>query len=186
VQRHVNPPKRHYLRGSFQNAGSRTTVALLLEQKQKLEIGERIKWLRDNSAEKSRTIARYCDVSDEAVRNWIAGKGIMWENAEKVAAMFGLDVDWVWRGEGKPPEGYPQEEKPPAPDLMTTLSAADSERIERIEEKLDELLRRTSPPPAEPDTGPPDEGPPGSHPPDEPIPPKRPPDEADTGEAETG
>lgn len=138
MQRHVKTPNQHYLRGSFQNAGRQTTVALLLEQKQKLEIGERIKWLRDNSAERSRTIARYADVSDEAVRNWIAGKGIAWENAEKVAALFKIDIDWLWRGTGKAPEGYPQPEKGETPDPFAKNNYG--ERLDNIEKLLGAIV----------------------------------------------
>jgi transcriptional regulator with XRE-family HTH domain len=114
-----------------------------LEQQQKIEIGQRVKWLRDNSAETSRSIARYVDVSVEAVRNWIAGKGISWESAEKVAQLYEIDVDWVWRGQGKSPQGYPVPEKGPTPDPFPADPYA--ERLDEIDRKLDEILKRLAP-----------------------------------------
>lgn len=168
MRQHVKTPKRHYLRDSFPNSGSSNTLALLLERQQKIEIGQRIKWLRDNSAETSRTIARHVDVSDEAVRNWIAGKGISVENSEKVAEMFDLDWNWLWRGEGTAPEGYPQEQRKPTPN---PLRGPYAEQLDRIEEKLDEILERLTTP--DKDEG---DGPLPKTPPTPPTPPPKPQD----------
>lgn len=136
--RYCSLPKMNYQTTSLRPRGSASTVALrvLMEQAQKIEIGQRIRGLREDSAETNRSIADYCDVSVEAVRNWIAGKGIAYDNGEKVAEMFGVNFNWLWRGKG-PPRG--QEE---TPDVLGELSpssesaAADDE----IRTKLDELL----------------------------------------------
>lgn len=108
----------NYQATSLRTRGSASTVALhlLMEQAQKLEIGQRIRALREDSAETNRSIADYCDVSVEAVRNWIAGKGIAYDNGEKVAEMFSVRFDWLWRGKGE------QHEAAATPDLMGEFS----------------------------------------------------------------
>lgn len=83
----TNGPSSHSLRAQW-----------LMEQRQKQEIGERIKELRENSAETNRSIADYCDVGERSVAAWVAGEGIAYENAQKVAELFKVDVDYIWRG----------------------------------------------------------------------------------------
>lgn len=121
----------NYQAPSLRPRRSVSTVALryLMEQQQKIEIGQRIRERRENSAETNRSIADYCDVSVEAVRNWIAGKGIAYDNAEKVAKLFGVDFDWLWRGE----------EKGSTPDVMGTLSPNGSKQLDRIERLVGDL-----------------------------------------------
>lgn len=101
-------------------------LLLLMEQKQKAEIGQRIKELRKNSAETNRSIAEFVGVSERTVAGWIAGEGISYANAEKVAELFGVDVDWIWRGRSKGE----------TPDLMGRLSEAPPDRLEAIEQRL--------------------------------------------------
>lgn len=112
--------KRNYRTASLRTRGSIHTVRLqaLMDAAQKAEIGERIKQLRNASRETAnretnRSIADYCGVSVEAVRNWIAGKGITYDNATKVAELFQVDRDWLWRGR----------KKGETPDLLDALSA---------------------------------------------------------------
>lgn len=125
-------PQTHYPPAAYPKSRSGRTLALLMNQQQKLEIGQRIKQLRDDSAETNRSIAAYTGKSTEAVRNWIQGKGILYDNAEKVAELFEVDIDWLWRGREK--------EDTPDPFGGAVLSAEDVERLKRIEEKLDRLL----------------------------------------------
>lgn len=106
---------------AFPNGGSVNTLRFLVDAQQKIEIGLRIKQLRDGSAETSRSIADYCEVSVEAVRNWIAGKGIAYDNAKKVAKLFEVDEGWLWRGE--------------SPDVVGALTGG-------ADAKLDEILVR--------------------------------------------
>jgi transcriptional regulator with XRE-family HTH domain len=138
--------KSSYQVAAFPTGRSATTLALLVDKSQKIEIGLRIKELRDNSAETGRTIADYCGVSVEAVRNWIAGKGISYENAEKVAELFGRDVDYVWRGREKgkkaKPIGSPFEVAPTTEDLPDAVSAAvEALRIELVATRTQLLAR---------------------------------------------
>lgn len=111
-------------------------VRWLMEKQQKAEIGERIRDLRDNSAETNRSIADYCDVGERTVAAWIAGDGIKYDNAKKVAELFEVDVDYIWRGK----------QKSETPDVLGALdgSSADVVALKRqldgIEDKLDKLL----------------------------------------------
>lgn len=110
-----------------------------MNQQQKTEIGERIRALRIDSAETNRTIADYVGVSVDAVKGWLAGNGISYDNAEKVAELFKVDVDWLWRGD-----------RGTTPDPFHDRYA---EKLDEINEKLDEVLerlKRLEPAPKEP------------------------------------
>lgn len=89
---------------SFTRAAGAATLRhrLLMNAQQKLEIGQRIKELRGNSPETNRSIADYCDVAERTVAHWIAGDGITYDNAERVAELFQTTIDWIWRGREKP------------------------------------------------------------------------------------
>lgn len=110
-------------------------LQFLMEKQQRLEIGQRIKELRENSAETNRSIAEHVGVGERSVAAWVAGGGIAWDNAKKVAELFGVDVDYIWRGERR---------KGATPDVMTVLSAEDEvlKRLDRIEKAV--LAMRTS------------------------------------------
>lgn len=124
-------PKMNCPIPSLRARGSASTVALraLMEQQQKIEIGQRIRELRENSAETNRSIADYCKVSVEAVRNWIAGKGISYDNGEKVAKLFDVDFNWLWRGESKGE----------TPDVLRSLSGNSADELARLSDAVEEL-----------------------------------------------
>lgn len=103
-------------------------LQLLMEAQHRHEIGQRIKDLRNGSPQSNRSIADYVGVGERAVAQWIAGGGIAWENAKKVAELFDVDVQWIWTGR----------EKGPTPEVLEALSG-DSERLARIEEELVEM-----------------------------------------------
>lgn len=151
---------------------SRSTPTLrlrhLMDAQQRIEIGNRIRDLRNASPQTNRSIADYVGVKERAVANWIGGStGITYEHCKTVAQLFNVDHNWLWSGE----------ERGQAPDLMAGLSADDSERLKRVERKLDELLRRTDredrPTRQDPDT------PPSDLPADDPIPGEKPPPPSD-------
>jgi transcriptional regulator with XRE-family HTH domain len=110
---------------------SATTLRLhhLMEEQQRLEIGRRIKTLRDNGPQTNRSIAEFCDVGERSVANWVAGKGIAWDNAKRVAELFDVEVQWVWTGE----------ERAPTPDLLDALSPGRAEGQAEILERIAEL-----------------------------------------------
>ena len=88
----------------------------LMDAQQKLAIGRRIKELRDNSPETNRSIADYVGVGERSVAHWVAGNGITYDHAQKVAKLFGVEVDYIWRGR----------EKAPTPDVLGALTAGES------------------------------------------------------------
>lgn len=70
----------------------------LMDEQQAIQLGERIRELRTNSEETNGSIADYCNVRERTVAGWIAGEGISYKNAKRVAELFRVDVDWLWRG----------------------------------------------------------------------------------------
>lgn len=109
----------------------------LMDQQQAVEIGERIRSLRENSAETNRSISDYCDVGERSVAAWVAGDGISYKNAKKVAELFEVDIDWLWRGREKP-QGSPLDALS-GPASATDLAEL-RERLDRIEQALGLLL----------------------------------------------
>lgn len=114
----------------------------VMEKQHRLEIGQRIRELRENSAETNRSIAEAVGVGERSVAAWVAGGGIAYDNAKKVADLFGVDVDYIWRGRSKGA----------TPDLMGDLSSGDellrevalqmaelAQAIDRIETRLQGL-----------------------------------------------
>lgn len=120
---------------SLSKSGSRTTLRLraLMEHQQKIEIGERIRTLREASPHTNASIAEHVGVGERAVANWMSGgTGIQWENAKKVAELFDVDVNWLWTG---------QEHRPgPTPDPFSPKQIANDDLAQQIELQLREIL----------------------------------------------
>lgn len=107
----------------------------LMDQQQAVEIGERVRELRENSAETNRSIADYTGVGERSVAAWVAGDGISYKNAKKVAELFEVDIDWLWRGR----------ERQGTPDLMEALSpGADSKLAEEVAQLRAEVAELTA------------------------------------------
>lgn len=119
---------------SLQTARIPPTVALhwAMDQTQLREISARVRGLKEASRETNRSIADYCDVTERTIAGWLSPtepKPMTWEHAEKVAELFDVDVDWLWRGR----------EKGPTPDMLAALNGS-QEQLDRMEAKLDEIL----------------------------------------------
>lgn len=127
----VKAPAENFRFASLRKPGNGTTVRLqqLMEQQQRIEIGQRIKELREASPQTNRSISEHVGVGERAVANWIAGKtGIEYDNAKRVAELFGVDVQWLWEGE-----------KRPAPDVLGALDGQPDipAKLEEISAQLD-------------------------------------------------
>ncbi len=109
------------LRGLVNDLGPDRVGEILIDQEQKIVIGERIRGLRNQSPQTNRSIADYCGIGERAVAEWMRGGGISYENAEKVSELFDVNVQWLLSG------SVPSDE----PDV--------SERLDRIEAALVEL-----------------------------------------------
>lgn len=70
----------------------------LMDAQRKIEIGQRIKELREASPYPQPVIARAVGVSLRAYQKWEAGGGISYDNAERLANFHGVEVDWILKG----------------------------------------------------------------------------------------
>ena len=107
----------------------------LVNEQQRLEIGARLRELRDNSPETNRSISDYVGVAERTVAGWASGKqGITYDHAQEVAKLFDVDLDWFWRGREK-------EEKP---DLLDSLSQATRSEPAEVLEAIDQLRKEVA------------------------------------------
>ena len=109
---------------------TRKVLRHLMEKQQAVEIGERIRGLRGDSEETNRSIADYCEVGERTVAGWVAGDGISYKNAKKVAELFQVDIDWLWRGR----------EKPSGSPLDALSEQASGARISQLEKAVGDVL----------------------------------------------
>lgn len=73
-----------------------------------------------------REIGEHVGVTERGAIEWQATGEIKYENAKKLAELFEVSVDYIWRG----PEGEPEE----VPDLMAKMNGTD--RIRELEQGL--------------------------------------------------
>ncbi len=86
------------LRGLINDLGPERATEIVIDQEQKIAIGERIRGLRNASPQTNRSIAEYAGIGERAVAQWMRGGGISYENAEKVADLFEVEVQWLLSG----------------------------------------------------------------------------------------
>jgi transcriptional regulator with XRE-family HTH domain len=105
-----------------------------MEEQQRVEIGQRIRELRETSPHTNESIAEHVGVGVRSVANWISGTtGITYANAKKVAELFEVDVRWLWDGK----------ERPDDTDFLGKLSAATPPaELRAVLESLEELRKR--------------------------------------------
>lgn len=126
----------------------------LMNEQQRIEIGGRLRELRENSPETNRSIGDYVGVAERTVAEWASGRqGMSYDHALKVAELFEVEIDWLWRGR-----------EPGEKDLMGALSGGSKrngpdsafaqlesvlgellEGQEEVHEKLDALLAAQAP-----------------------------------------
>jgi transcriptional regulator with XRE-family HTH domain len=134
-----------------------------MEAKQRQEIGERLRGLRNHSPQTNRSIADYVGVGERSVGNWMAGDtGMTWDNARKVAELFDVSVHWLWDGEEREAEtpdvlaqlnpngsaGEMAQMRAEVERLLSELDAARLEVLEAISEvhgELAEIRRLVAP-----------------------------------------
>lgn len=74
-----------------------------MDERQRIEIGQRIRDLRENSQHTNRSIADAANVTSDAVKHWISGRTApTYDHAREVAALFHVDVVWLWHGDEGP------------------------------------------------------------------------------------
>jgi transcriptional regulator with XRE-family HTH domain len=98
-----------------------------MEQQQRIEIGQRIRALREASPQTNASIAEAVGVGERAVANWVSGgTGITYRNAAKVAELFGVSLTWLWTGEEK------SEPAGPAPDPFAVSERAEAKTLDDL------------------------------------------------------
>lgn len=112
-----NPTKANFRPASLRQPGSARTVLLRMAADQ--ERADRIRALKLERPDLTwRRIADYVGVSERAASDWQKKGGIEYDNAKKLAALFEVDVDYVWRGS---PQQAP--DLFPAPAIERELAA---------------------------------------------------------------
>lgn len=129
--------KSSYAQNAFAKGSSRftrkaSTLALLMAQQDR-ERGERIAELRKAAGYTSAgRLASALDVNYRSVQNWEAGKGISEDNVKDLADLLGVTRELILYGVHE------------TPDLMASVNGSGDihEQLDRMERKLDEILRR--------------------------------------------
>lgn len=104
------------------------------------ERADRIRALKQGRPDLTwRRIADHVGVTERSATDWQTKGGITYENAEKLAAIFEVEVDYIWRGS-------PTEERAPSPfagqdaladELAAIRAEIQSLRRERSQEAAD-------------------------------------------------
>ena len=118
---------------TWRPAPSRTTF---LDQMADYARGERLRELRERRRMSQEHVAGEVGVSTKTVWSWEHGGKIKWANAQRIAAFYGMD-----------PEELVTRDLADTPDMLGTLNGNGpalslEERLDEIDRKLDELLRR--------------------------------------------
>lgn len=101
------------------------------------ERAERIRALKQERPDLTwRRIAEHVGVTERSATDWQKKGGIEYENAVKLAALFQVDVDYIWRGEQTAPDPFSR----PTEDRVQELL----ENVERLLEQQNALLARQS------------------------------------------
>lgn len=103
-----------------------------MEKQQKLEIGGRIRQLREQSRYKQQGVADKLNIGLRAYQRLEEVGTSRYERCEELAAIFEVDPMWIWDGR----------EHSATPDLVDDGL---SERLDRIEQKLEALLAEALP-----------------------------------------
>jgi transcriptional regulator with XRE-family HTH domain len=95
------------------------------------ERADRIRALKDERPDLTwKDIADAVGVTERAAAEWARSGGMDPKNARKLAEVFRVHEDYIWRGE-----------QSDTPDLMSgPLRAGDAAQLDRIEAKLDALV----------------------------------------------
>ena len=91
-----------------------------------LERGQRIKELRESRHLTQEAMAETLDVTLRGYQEWEAGGGIKWDNVKKLAKFHKVDADFLMNG----------------PQLETPDPFGDADQLNRIERRLDEIVKR--------------------------------------------
>jgi hypothetical protein len=92
-----SPPKNNHTRPSLRTPGGARSVLLRMAADQ--ERADRIRALKQARPDLTwRRIADHVGVTERSATDWQTKGGIDYANAVKLAELFEVDVDYVWRG----------------------------------------------------------------------------------------
>lgn len=133
-----SPQRKYHRPASLRASGGARTVLLRMAADQ--ERADRIRALKQGRPDLTwRRIADHVGVTERSATDWQTKGGITYENAEKLAAIFEVEVDYIWRGS-------PTEERAPSPfagqdaladELAAIRAEIQSLRRERSQEAAD-------------------------------------------------
>lgn len=107
-------------------------LAHLMEETQRLEIGHRIRQLREKSRWTQPDLAEKLGLSLRGYQKLEEKGTTKFERAEAVARIHGVDAGWIWEGT----------DKGPTPDVLGALGArGGADQLTRLERKVDALLK---------------------------------------------
>lgn len=119
--------------------GSTFALQMLRDQQRRLELAERMKSLREESPYTQQAIADQIGLQLRSYQKAEQTGGISYDRLQKLAALHGVDFDWLLKGESRGA----------TPDLLGSDSQNGiAGRLERIEVALNALLdfaRRVDP-----------------------------------------
>ena len=127
-----SPQTKHLHPASLRT--SRGARSVLLRMAADQERADRIRALKQERPDLTwRRIAEYVGVTERSATDWQKKGGIDYDNAKKLAEIFEVDVDYVWRG-------TPEEDRAPSPfagqDALSDRLAAIEDRLDRMEKLL--------------------------------------------------
>lgn len=105
-----------------------------MELRHREEVRDRIRQLMQERGVNAEMISDAIGIKERSVRYWISPSkpgGIEYKNVKKLAEFFDVEPSWIWSGR----------EKGATPDVLEALNGAGHAQLDRIEKKLDALLR---------------------------------------------
>lgn len=126
--------KKNFKPGSLR--GPRTARTVLLRMAADDERAQRISALKDDRPDLTwRRIAETVGVSERAAFEWKKTGGIDYENAKKLASVFGVDVEFIWAGpKGETPDPFPTSDG----DVLARLDAIERSVRDARDEREDQ------------------------------------------------
>ena len=123
---------------NFLSAGSPNALRLATFRQQMADYarGQRLRELRERKHESQENVAYGLGVSVKTIRSWEHGGKIRWLNAKRLGAFYGVDA-----------ESLVSREELSAEEIGPALAGDD--QLDRIEEKLDQVLELLRPGPVD-------------------------------------
>lgn len=129
VMTRSTPTKSNFRPGSLPRHDAARTVLTRMAADQ--ERAERIRALKQQRPDLTwRRIADHVGVTERSATDWQRKGGIEYDNAKRLAELFEVDIDYLWRGPPDTPEPAGQDD----PGILR--------RLERLLERQNDLLAR--------------------------------------------